>query len=95
MPDPVAEIVRAAYGDATGHPFLISACIAAAGLVAALFLSPIELRETVDLADTPPGEEPALANLRLNDTPGPGRSPPQRPPPSYSPSASRSNRSPG
>jgi EmrB/QacA subfamily drug resistance transporter len=62
MPDPVAEIVRAAYGDATGHLFLISACIAAAGFVAALFLSPVELRETVDLADTPQGEEPALAN---------------------------------
>ncbi|MFG3340130.1 MDR family MFS transporter [Glycomyces sp. NPDC048151] len=62
MPEPVAEIVRAAYGDATGHLFLISACIAAAGFVAALFLSPVELRETVDLAETPPGEEPALAN---------------------------------
>jgi MFS family permease len=62
MPAPIAEIVRAAYGDATGHLFLISACIAAAGFVAALFLSPVRLRETVDLAETPAGEEPALAN---------------------------------
>ncbi|MCD0444576.1 MFS transporter [Glycomyces sp. A-F 0318] len=51
MPGPVAEVVRAAYGDATGHLFMISACIAVAGFLAALFLSPVELRETVDLPE--------------------------------------------
>ncbi|GAA2132457.1 EmrB/QacA subfamily drug resistance transporter [Glycomyces algeriensis] len=51
MPEPVAEIVRASYGDATGHLFLISACIAAVGFIAALFLTPVKLRETVDLME--------------------------------------------
>ncbi|SDK64318.1 drug resistance transporter, EmrB/QacA subfamily [Glycomyces sambucus] len=51
MPEPIAEIVRASYGDATGHLFLISACIAAAGFIAALFLTPVRLRETVDLVE--------------------------------------------
>jgi hypothetical protein len=51
MPEPIAQIVRAAYGDATGHLFLISACIAAAGFIAALLLTPVRLRETVDLVE--------------------------------------------
>ncbi|GAA0420180.1 EmrB/QacA family drug resistance transporter [Acrocarpospora corrugata] len=49
LPEPVATIVRASYGDATGHIFLISAAIGAAGLVAALFLKPAQLRDSVDL----------------------------------------------
>ncbi|MEV4878197.1 MDR family MFS transporter [Streptomyces cyaneofuscatus] len=49
MPPQVQEVVRAAYGDATGHIFLISACIAVVGVVASLFLSPTKLRDSVDL----------------------------------------------
>jgi MFS family permease len=49
LPAAVQHIVRAAYGDATGHIFLISAGIAVVGVVAALLLKPITLRTTVDL----------------------------------------------
>jgi MFS family permease len=54
LPDSVQHIVRAAYGDATGHIFLISAAIAVVGVVAALLLKPITLRTSLDLAETPP-----------------------------------------
>ncbi|MEU7712878.1 MDR family MFS transporter [Micromonospora chalcea] len=52
LPEPVREIVRAAYGDATGHIFLISAAIAVVGIVAALLLRPVTLRSSLDLPDT-------------------------------------------
>ena len=42
-------VVRAAYGDATGHIFLISAAIAVVGLIATLFLQPVKLRDSLDL----------------------------------------------
>ncbi|MFD4210422.1 MDR family MFS transporter [Micromonospora tulbaghiae] len=51
LPEPVRQIVRAAYGDATGHIFLISAAIAVVGIVAALLLRPITLRSSLDLPD--------------------------------------------
>nr|WP_031507845.1 MDR family MFS transporter [Streptomyces megasporus] len=50
MPPAVVEVVRAAYGDGTGHVFLISACIAVIGVIATLFLTPVRLRDSVDLA---------------------------------------------
>ncbi|WP_343966223.1 MDR family MFS transporter, partial [Streptosporangium amethystogenes] len=50
LPEAARTVVRAAYGDATGHIFLISAAIAAVGVVAVLFLKPVKLRDTVDLA---------------------------------------------
>lgn len=49
MPPEIREIVRAAYGDATGHIFLISAAISVVGVIAALFLTPTKLRDSVDL----------------------------------------------
>ncbi|MFD8825139.1 MDR family MFS transporter [Streptomyces sp. NPDC059605] len=49
MPPRIQEVVRAAYGDATGTIFLISAAIAVVGVVAALFLTPTKLRDSVDL----------------------------------------------
>ena len=52
LPPAMQTIVRAAYGDATGHIFLISAFIAVVGVVAALFLRPTTLRTTIDLGDT-------------------------------------------
>ncbi|GAA5037558.1 EmrB/QacA subfamily drug resistance transporter [Thermocatellispora tengchongensis] len=58
LPEPVKTIVRAAYGDATGHIFLISAAIAAVGLVAAAFLRPARLRDSLDLPERPKQEEP-------------------------------------
>ncbi|MGW1089045.1 MDR family MFS transporter [Streptomyces sp. NPDC002596] len=49
MPPQIQEVVRAAYGDATGSIFLISAGIAVVGVIAALFLTPTKLRDSVDL----------------------------------------------
>lgn len=49
MPPQVQEVVRAAYGDATGHIFLISAAIAVIGVIASLFLTSTKLRDSVDL----------------------------------------------
>jgi EmrB/QacA subfamily drug resistance transporter len=49
LPPQVQEIVRAAYGDATGHIFLISGFIALVGVVAALLLRPAPLRTSLDL----------------------------------------------
>ncbi len=49
MPPQVQGVVRAAYGDATGHIFLISAGIAVIGVIASLFLTPTKLRDSVDL----------------------------------------------
>ncbi|MFI0795776.1 MDR family MFS transporter [Micromonospora rubida] len=51
LPEPVANIIRAAYGDATGHIFLISAAIAVVGIIAALLLKPVNLRTSLDLPD--------------------------------------------
>ncbi|RAY15620.1 EmrB/QacA family drug resistance transporter [Actinomadura craniellae] len=62
LPEPVREIVRAAYGDATGHIFMIAAGIAVVGIVAALFLKPVSLRDSLDLpAQETPVEVPAAA----------------------------------
>jgi MFS family permease len=52
LPPAVADIVRDAYGDATGHIFLISAAIAVLGIVAAVLLKPVTLRTSLDLPDT-------------------------------------------
>ena len=49
MPEPVREIMRAAYGDATAEVFLISAAVAAVALVAVLFIKEKPLRRTVDI----------------------------------------------
>ncbi|GAA1666909.1 MDR family MFS transporter [Nonomuraea maheshkhaliensis] len=57
LPEPVREIVRAAYGDATGRIFLVSAAIAVVGLIAAIFLKPARLRDSLDI--TEPGTGPA------------------------------------
>ncbi|MFF5085400.1 MFS transporter [Actinoplanes sp. NPDC000266] len=51
LPDPIVTIVRAAYGDATGHIFLISAVIGVVGVIAALALRPVMLRTSIDLPD--------------------------------------------
>ncbi|WP_433362681.1 MDR family MFS transporter [Actinoplanes sp. CA-142083] len=49
LPEPIVHIIRAAYGDATGHIFLISAIIAVVGVIAALALRPVTLRDSLDL----------------------------------------------
>ncbi|MBB2948793.1 EmrB/QacA subfamily drug resistance transporter [Actinoplanes lutulentus] len=62
LPDPVLHIVRAAYGDATGHIFLISAVIGVVGVIAAVLLPQVTLRTSLDLpaAATDPVAEPAV-----------------------------------
>ncbi|GAA2894186.1 EmrB/QacA family drug resistance transporter [Actinoplanes cyaneus] len=57
LPEPIVHIIRAAYGDATGHIFLISAFIGIIGIVAAVAMRPVMLRDSLDL----PGEMKAAA----------------------------------
>jgi EmrB/QacA subfamily drug resistance transporter len=65
LPPAFQHIVRAAYGDATGHIFLISAAIAVVGVLAAVFMKPAMLRSTLDLsAQKPATEEPVGATNR-------------------------------
>ena len=49
MPEPVRDIMRAAYGDATAQIFTISAIIGVVALVAILFIKEQPLRRTVDI----------------------------------------------
>ena len=53
LPEAVRTIVRAAYGDATGHIFLVSAGIGLIGVIAAILLKPPRLRTSLDLAAPP------------------------------------------
>lgn len=59
LPEPIKVIVRSAYGDATGHIFLISAGITVVGLIAAAFLKPAKLRDSLDLPEQAATPEPA------------------------------------
>ncbi|NBE79956.1 MDR family MFS transporter [Micromonospora rubida] len=67
LPEPVANIIRAAYGDATGHIFLISAAIAVVGIIAALLLKPVNLRTSIDLPD--PAKSVAVAADAIDGAP--------------------------
>ena len=49
MPEPVREIMRAGYGDATAQIFLVSAIVGLVALVAILFIKEEPLRRTVDI----------------------------------------------
>jgi EmrB/QacA subfamily drug resistance transporter len=49
LPEPIVHIIRAAYGDATGHIFLISAIIGVVGIIAAIAMRPVMLRDSLDL----------------------------------------------
>ncbi|GIF11308.1 MDR family MFS transporter [Actinoplanes teichomyceticus] len=60
LPPAIQHIVRVAYGDATGHIFLISMAIAVVGVIAAVAMKPAKLRSTVDLGAAQP-EKPELA----------------------------------
>jgi MFS family permease len=63
LPDQIQHIVRAAYGDATGHIFLISAAIAVVGVLAAAFLPQTTLRTTLDLGATPADDDAPVAEV--------------------------------
>ncbi|BCW53468.1 MULTISPECIES: MDR family MFS transporter [unclassified Arthrobacter] len=49
LPAPVADIMRAAYGDATAGIFMISAVVSAVALIAVIFIKEVPLRRTVDI----------------------------------------------
>jgi EmrB/QacA subfamily drug resistance transporter len=49
LPEPVQEIVRAAYGDATGTLFLVGACISVVTFIAVLLIREQPLRTTLDV----------------------------------------------
>lgn len=53
LPEPIAEVVRAAYGDATGTIFLVAAGIAAISIVTALLMKEVPLRTTLHKAEEP------------------------------------------
>lgn len=49
LPAPIADVMRAAYGDATAGIFMISAVVSAVALLAVLFIKEVPLRKTVDI----------------------------------------------
>ncbi|HEV7195542.1 MAG TPA: MDR family MFS transporter [Pedococcus sp.] len=63
MPGPIAGVVRAAYGDATGHIFMISAAFAVVALAAVLLVKEVPLRSTVSIADPKPAERGRVAEV--------------------------------
>lgn len=61
LPQAARTVVRAAYGDATGHIFLIAACIGVVGIVAAFLLKPAPLRTSLDLPAAAPAPQTRTA----------------------------------
>ena len=51
LPAPVRAVFESAFGDATGHLFLIAAPFALVALVAVLFIRVVPLRTTIERAD--------------------------------------------
>ncbi|MFF1817294.1 MFS transporter [Kribbella sp. NPDC058245] len=68
LPAPVADIVRHAYGDATGHIFVIAAAAAAVSLLAVVFIREVPLRQTVAMTE----EDADLAAATAPAAAGPG-----------------------
>ncbi|WP_363321921.1 MFS transporter [Arthrobacter burdickii] len=70
LPAPIADIVRAAYGDSTALIFLITAVIAVLGLVCVLFIKETPLRRTVDFAQAAPaGPAASMSPAATGTTP--------------------------
>ncbi|GAB3769630.1 MDR family MFS transporter [Microlunatus parietis] len=57
LPPAALEIVRAAYGDATGHIFQIAAIVAVVALIAVILVREVPLRTTVELVKQPAAAE--------------------------------------
>ncbi|TDW70692.1 EmrB/QacA subfamily drug resistance transporter [Kribbella pratensis] len=62
LPAPVAEIVRHAYGDATGRIFVIAAGAAVVSLLAVLFIREVPLRKTVAMGPDGTASDPTSAS---------------------------------
>ncbi|MCU1632541.1 MAG: drug resistance transporter, EmrB/QacA subfamily [Micrococcaceae bacterium] len=70
LPAPIADIVRAAYGDSTAMIFLITAVIAVVGLVCVLFMKETPLRRTVDFVQAAPaGPAASMSPTATGTTP--------------------------
>jgi EmrB/QacA subfamily drug resistance transporter len=67
LPAPVAEIVRHAYGDATGRIFVIAAGAAVVSLLAVLFIREVPLRRTVAMSEGA-AEAGAAAEVPVRET---------------------------
>jgi EmrB/QacA subfamily drug resistance transporter len=65
LPAPVAEVVRAAYGDGTARVFLIAAVVGVFSVIATAFIREVPLRTTVKLQPA----EPAVPAARSADQP--------------------------
>jgi hypothetical protein len=51
LPGPVREVIEHAFGDATGHIFLIATPVAFVALLAVLLIKEVPLRRTIERAD--------------------------------------------
>jgi EmrB/QacA subfamily drug resistance transporter len=56
LPEPVREVFKHAFGEATAHIFLIATPVAAVALVAVLFIQEVPLRLTLDREDRVEGQ---------------------------------------
>ncbi|WP_422935752.1 MDR family MFS transporter [Sinomonas sp. P47F7] len=71
MPAPIANVVRAAFGDASAQAFLISGIVGIVAFLAVLFIKEVPLRRTVHMAKpadgvaTPEGVAAPVAKLAL------------------------------
>ncbi|MFR9768227.1 MFS transporter [Nocardia sp. SC052] len=66
LPTPIATIVRASYGDATGRIFLIAAAATVVALIAAALLPNRPLRRTIDID---PALDPTTKKSAVQDDP--------------------------
>ena len=70
LPGPIQEIVRHAYGDATGRIFVIAAGAAVVSLLAVLFIREVPLRQTVAMRNDDQGVEAGAPSYQeISDDP--------------------------
>jgi len=61
MPGPVADIVKAAFGDATAQIFLIAGFVALISIIAVVFIKEVPLRKTVEMQPAKAASEGSVA----------------------------------
>jgi MFS family permease len=67
LPAPVRDLFQAAFGEATGHVFLVAAPFAALALVCVLFIREVPLRTTILRADEVAARDDVRHEARLRD----------------------------
>ena len=65
LPEPIRVVVENAYGDSVALMFLVAAPLALIALVAILFLREVPLRDTIDIEETAPVPDDALASTSV------------------------------